>query len=302
MRKTNNMPTLEGIRKRIESAQDLQSIVKTMKGLAASSIWQYEAAVESLSDYFRGVEMGLHIVLRDRSIRVLIPEPPLEKRLGAIILGSDQGMVGGFNRQIASYAVDKMNALQVKHGDRSILAVGLRVTARLEERGQPIEEGFSMPGSIAGITPMVQELLLRIEDWRERHELDQILLFHHRSLSGASYRPHLVHLLPLDLEWLRSLRRSPWPSRVLPTFTMDWQELFAALIREYFFVALFRAIAESLASENASRLASMQAAEKNIEERLEELNAQFHHERQRSITEELLDIVAGSEALAGTTV
>ncbi len=46
----------------------------------------------------------------------------------------------------------------------------------------------------------------------------------------------------------------------------------------------------------------MQAAEKNIEERLDELNAQFHHERQRSITEELLDIVAGSEALAGTTV
>jgi len=294
------MPTLEGIRKRIESAQDLQSIVKTMKGLAASSIWQYEVAVESLSDYFRVVEMGLHIVLRDRSVRVLIPEPPLENRLGAIILGSDQGMVGGFNRQIATYAVDNMNALQIKHGDRSILAVGLRVTARLEERGQPIEEAFSMPGSIAGITPMVQELLLRIEDWRARHDLDQILLFHHRSLSGASYRPHLVHLLPLDLEWLRSLRRNPWPSRVLPTFTMDWQELFAALIREYFFVALFRAFAESLASENASRLASMQAAEKNIEERLDELDAQFHHERQRSITEELLDIVAGSEALHST--
>ncbi len=296
------MPTLEGIRKRIESAQDLQSIVKTMKGLAASSIWQYEAAIESLSDYFRAVEMGLHIVLRNRSIRVLIPEPPLGNRLGAIILGSDQGMVGGFNRQIASYAVDKMNALQVKHGDRSILTVGLRVTARLEERAQPIEEAFSMPRSLAGITPMVQELLLRIENWRARHDLDQILLFHHRSLSGASYRPHLVHLLPLDLEWLRSLRRNPWPSRVLPAFTMDWQELFAALIREYFFVALFRALAESLASENASRLASMQAAEKNIEERLDELNAQFHHERQRSITEELLDIVAGSEALAGTTV
>ena len=296
------MPTLEAIRKRIESAQDLQSVVKTMKSLAASSIWQYEAAVESLSDYFRAVEMGLHIVLRDRSVRVLFPEPPVGNRLGAIILGSDQGMVGGFNRQIATYAVDRMNALQVKHGDRSILAVGLRVTAHLEERGQPIEEHFSTPGSIAGITPMVQELLLRIEDWRWQRNLDQIILFHHKSLSGASHRPHTVHVLPLDLEWLRSLRRNPWSSRVLPTFTMNWQALFAALIREYFFVALYRAFAESLASENASRLASMQAAEKNIEERLDELNAQFHHERQRSITEELLDIVAGSEALAETTV
>jgi F-type H+-transporting ATPase subunit gamma len=271
-----------------------------MKGLAASSIWQYEAAVESLSGYFRAVEMGLHIVLRDRSVRVLFPEPALGNRLGAIILGSDQGMVGGFNRQIATYAVDRMNALQVKRGNRSMLAVGIRVTAHLEERRQPIEEHFSTPGSIAGITPMVQELLLHIEDWRWQRELDRIVLFHQRSLSGASYRPHMVHLLPLDLEWLRSLRRNPWPSRVLPTFTMDWQELFAAFIREYFFVALYRAFAESLASENASRLASMQAAEKNIEERLEELNAKFHHERQRSITEELLDIVTGSEALAGT--
>jgi F-type H+-transporting ATPase subunit gamma len=60
---------------------------------------------------------------------------------------------------------------------------------------------------------------------------------------------------------------------------------------------MFRAFAESLASENASRLASMQAAEKNIEERLDQLDTQYNHERQRSITEELLDIVAGAEAV-----
>ncbi len=80
---------------------------------------------------------------------------------------------------------------------------------------------------------------------------------------------------------------------------MDWENLFRALIREYLFVSIYRAFANSLASENASRLAAMQSAEKNIEERLEELFMQFHRQRQMVITEEILDIVSGFEALGG---
>jgi F-type H+-transporting ATPase subunit gamma len=72
-----------------------------------------------------------------------------------------------------------------------------------------------------------------------------------------------------------------------------------ALIREYVFVSLFRACAESLASENASRLAAMQRADKNIEDLLETLNGTFHRLRQRGIDEELFDVIAGFEALAG---
>jgi len=79
---------------------------------------------------------------------------------------------------------------------------------------------------------------------------------------------------------------------------MDRKSLFSSLIREYLFVSLFRAFAESLASENASRLAAMQGAEKNIEEQLGELNRRYHQQRQMSITEELLDIVSGYEALS----
>ena len=71
------------------------------------------------------------------------------------------------------------------------------------------------------------------------------------------------------------------------------------LIREYLFVSLFRACAESLASENASRLAAMQRAEKNIDELLEELKRTFHRLRQNGIDEELFDVISGFEALAG---
>jgi F-type H+-transporting ATPase subunit gamma len=80
-------------------------------------------------------------------------------------------------------------------------------------------------------------------------------------------------------------------------YTVDTGHLFQALIREYLFVSLFRALAESLASENAARLASMQVAERNIEDRLKSLTSQFHQCRQTAVTSELLDIISAFEAL-----
>ena len=71
-----------------------------------------------------------------------------------------------------------------------------------------------------------------------------------------------------------------------------------ALIREYLFISLFGACAESLASENASRLAAMQRADKNIDELLETLHGTFHRLRQTNIDEELFDVISGFEALA----
>jgi len=78
---------------------------------------------------------------------------------------------------------------------------------------------------------------------------------------------------------------------------MESEPLFSSLIREYLFIALYRAFAESLASENASRLAAMQVAERNIEERLQVLNSQFHQLRQSTIDAELFDLISGFEAL-----
>ena len=70
-----------------------------------------------------------------------------------------------------------------------------------------------------------------------------------------------------------------------------------ALIREYLFISLYRACAESLASENASRLAAMERADQNISDLLEQLHGNFHRVRQSGIDEELFDVIAGFEAL-----
>jgi F-type H+-transporting ATPase subunit gamma len=293
------METLESLRRRIKSAEDLYSIVKTMKALAAVSIRQYEKAVEALAEYNRTTQMGLHVVLSERAQELLAAAEQPQNRVAAIIFGSDQGMCGQFNEQITAYTLAHLNALQPPPQERRVLCVGIRLVPRLEEARQEISEFMHIPGSVDGITASVQDLLLTIDRWREESEIGTFYLFYNRPISSATYSPHRIRLLPVDLEVLRSLETKSWPSRSLPTYSMDQERLIAALIRQHLFVSLFRAFAESLSSENTARLTSMQAAERNIEERLAELNAHYHDQRQNTITSELLDIVSGFEVLTG---
>jgi len=291
------METIEGLKRKIQSTEDLQSVVKTMKSLAAVKIRQYEKAVDALEDYNRTVEMALRVVVRRAHEIGKRRQVQSNGSLGAVILGSDQGMCGQLNDQVVTHALKAMQRLEISIDRRRVLAMGLRVSALLHAQGQPVEETFSLPGSVDGISAKVQDLLLRIQAWTDVQGLDQVFLFYSRPVSAATYRPHSVRLLPVDEQWLKTMREKSWPTRMLPMFTMDRERLFWALIQQYLFVSLFRAIAESAASENASRLASMQGAEKNIREQLVELNSRYHQQRQMTITEELLDIVSGFEAL-----
>ena len=293
------METIEGLKRKIQSTEDLQSVVKTMKSLAAVKIRQYEKAVDALEDYNRTVEMALRVVVRHAHEIGKRRQVRSNSSLGAVILGSDQGMCGQLNDQVVTYSLKAMQRLEMSIDRRRVLAMGLRVSALLDAQGQTVEETFSLPGSVDGITVKVQDLLLRIQAWTDVQGLDQVFLFYSRPVSAATYRPHSVRLLPVDEQWLKTMREKSWPTRMLPMFTMDREQLFWALIQQYLFVSLFRAIAESAASENASRLASMQGAEKNIREQLAELNSRYHQQRQMTITEELLDIVSRFEALKG---
>lgn len=292
------METVEDLKHRIKSTEDLQSVVRTMKALAAVKIRQFEKAVASLAVYDKTVEMALQVALKDREHVLIGARNRPKDQLGVFVFGSDQGMCGPLNDQIVSHALGEMNRFSgVKKGDRLVMAVGQRVSGRMQEAGQPVESYLAVPGSVTGIVPKVRQMLAKIDSWQRERNLEQVFLYYCRQLSGARYEPHTVHLLPVDKHWLARIRRRKWPGRTLPVFTMDWDPLFSALIRQYLFVSLYRAFAESLASENASRLASMQGAEKNIKEQLDSLRLRYHQQRQMSITEELLDIVSGFEAL-----
>ena len=130
--------------------------------------------------------------------------------------------------------------------------------------------------------------------------MNQVYLFHNRPRTGSIYTPASQQLLPLDETWLHHLAEISWPTQNLPEVMNSRERTLRALVREYLFVTLFRACAESLASENASRLAAMQRAEKNIDELLEDLNRTFHRLRQSGIDEELFDVISGFEALTSS--
>jgi F-type H+-transporting ATPase subunit gamma len=294
------METVESLKKRIRSTEDLQSVVKTMKSLAAVKIRQFERAVESLEDYNRTVLMALRVVLgRDPDLRLRTVRPAVAGRLAGVVFGSDQGMCGQLNDQVVQRALGEMGRLGVASADRFIAAVGERAAVALQVEGFPPAAVFPVPASVAAISGAVEKLLFQIVEWHDTQGVEAVYLFHARPSGGAAYRPETLRLLPVDQTWLADLTREPWPTRTLPMFTMDRQALFSELIQQYLFASLFRAFADSLASENASRLAAMQGAERNIRDRLGDLTRFYYQQRQMSITGELLDIVSGFEALAG---
>jgi F-type H+-transporting ATPase subunit gamma len=292
---------LEKVKRKIKNARELQSVVKIMKAISSTNIREYERAVESLGEYTRSIEMGLEVVMKSEKI---IPASfPSEREkgelLGAVIFGSEQGLCGKFNEQIAHYALGIL--AEMENEETRAVAVGERVIPHIEDGGLAIEGRFSFSGDFFGITEVMAEVLVKIEEWRIEGGLDQIVLFYNRPVSGplATFRPSMARLLPLDAEWLNSLAERRWPSRSLPTFSMEPDRLFSSLVREHIFSSLYRAFVESLASENASRLSSMQAAERNIEEHLNELSNQYRKRRQEVISSEMQDVLVGFEALMG---
>lgn len=293
------MQTSEALRRTIAVTEELHSVVKTMKALAGVNIRQYERAAHAVAEYNHSIEMALQVALKR------LPEPERRRRelsqskLGAIVFGSDQGMCGQLNDQVVSHASRALSKLAFHHKEQRTIAVGTRAASQLESVGRTVESSVVVPSSTAGIGPAVEEVLRKIEEWHFSGDVQYVILFYAHPVSGAWYRVRGVQMLPVDEEWIASLKARPWPSKVIPTSTIEEAKLFQLLIREYLFVCLFRAFAESLTSENASRLASMQVAERNIEDRLKALTTESRQLRQMTITSELLDIISAYEALRG---
>ena len=292
--------TTASLRRKISSAGDLQSVVRTMKALAASSIGQYEKSVGALGEYYRTVELGMGAYFREHP-----PAAPNLKRqgeseedsVGAVVFGSDQGLVGQFNDIVSDHAIKTLSALP---GKPHVWAVGERVHVRLTDAGLSPMGLFVVPTSVKAITPLVGQIQIESEAHRAKGDYTQLYVFHNRPKPGALYQPVSQRLLPLDAPWIESLSLKPWPTKSLPEVMGGGTTTLRALIREYLFISLFRACAESLASENASRLAAMQRADKNIDELLETLHGTFHRLRQSGIDEELFDVISGFEALSKT--
>lgn len=296
----------ESLRRKINSAGQLHSVVRTMKAMAVASIEQYENAVHALDDYDLTVRLGLSACFQHDKFHT---EPAQKynadagrdnEATGVIVFGSDQGLIGQFNDSMADYVQQELAQLP---GKKIIWAIGERIYERLGNRDGLMDEYLALPNSVNQITSLVGQVLANLESKRASGQISQVYIFHHRPESRTRYRAEKSKLLPFDDEWFSTFGQLKWPGNNLPEVIENPKfnqsgKTANALIREYIFVSLFRACAESLASENASRLVSMQRAEKNIEELLEEMKRMFHQLRQSKIDEELFDVIAGFDALS----
>lgn len=290
----------EGLRRQLASAGDLQGVVRTMKTLAASGIGQYERSGRALADYYRTIELGLVACFRSGCMAAAAVERPQPIGAGTVevvVFGSDQGMVGQFNDLVVEYVVSTLAGVG---GPHRIWAIGERVHARLADASLVPVHLFTVPQSVGGIGPLMAQILVAINPSPE--SAGELLLFYNRPVAGAAYAPLSQRVLPLDARWYRRLAGTPWPTRNLPEVIGQGTATVRALIREYLFISLFRACADSLASENASRLAAMERADRNIDQLLRDLRGRFHRLRQGDIDEELFDVIAGFEALSASSV
>jgi F-type H+-transporting ATPase subunit gamma len=290
--------TVESLRRKIDKAGTLGSVVRTMKTMAALNIRQYEEAVRSLADYYRTVELGLMAYLRQPGHGAIKPVNPETRAIPAVVVvfGSDQGLVGQFNDTLAVAVRSGLESLT--RTSLTVLSIGERIQLRLKDAGIGSGSLFTVPNSVNAITPLIGDILTSIELILEREPLFELHLYYNSPVSGENYQPVSKRLLPLDETWEKEiLNIGPWPSGAIPETPNGLETTRWALVREYLFVSLFRACAESLASENASRLSAMQRAEKNIDDLLVELRRNYNERRQADIDEELFDIISGFQAL-----
>jgi F-type H+-transporting ATPase subunit gamma len=285
------MEGLQAIRKSIGSAENLKTVVSTMKAHASSNINQFQNAAKASMEYRNVLDMSLYVVLSEEE-NVAPPDNENGGQTLHIVFGSDFGLAGRFNERITAFALEEIDA---KKKDDRVIVIGQQVYLRLKD-DLDVYRTLTQPQTTANISSMVNRLLVQFDEIRNEIPIGKIILYYNKPDDNAAFSEQMELLFPINLNELAK-SKVEWDTRSIPTYFSDKQAIISDLIRQYFFITIYRALCFSLASENASRLASMQSAEKNIDNRLEELQDLFRRERQNSITEELNDIISGFKAI-----
>ncbi|MFW6324345.1 MAG: FoF1 ATP synthase subunit gamma, partial [Desulfovibrionales bacterium] len=250
------MPNLRALQRKMKTAADLLSVVKTMKSLASVNIRHFEKAVESLEDYTRTIDLAWTVFLTQTDF---IPATEPAGSAVFFVIGTDQGMCGQYNEM----AVEKaLSAEQEEDGRTEILywTAGERLESAFLDSGKESMLKFELPGSLDGIDKRVMEVVRYIEIWSREREIRQFFLIHNATRKGGGYFPTFSRILPLDREWAEKYTNQPWGRKNLPQINIPGRLFFRNLFRQYLYISLFRAFSQSLAGENAARLASMQSA------------------------------------------
>ena len=282
------MPSRQHIEKQIHTIEGLRDIIHSMRSLAATYLGRAEERLGGVRAYAETVERAIEDCLFGREIRL----PESEAKSAAILaFFSEQGLCGRFNEVMAEAALNHAKSVNAPQ----FIVLGKRGPALLRRHELPILAELPSTTSPDSVDAVIHRIAKIVLDLHQRDAFAQLYLLYARYLSPGRIEPIFERVLPLDLSRWRSAehaRTSP-PHLALSRVALLWE-----LVEEYAFISLYRAFTESIAGENGMRLQSMEAAKSNIDDTLKELQLKASIQRQNDITEELLDVVSGAEALS----
>ncbi len=302
------MQTLEGLKKRIKTTVSLKDIVSSMKTLSAVSVGQYEKSTKALKKYSESIELALLALIRGRSIPHTIPQKFKEK-IVVIILGSNQGLVGKFNKSITNFTIESLKQKGIDINDVDFIIGGKSLSSKILSLGYDINTLFIMPSSVKTMITVAKKIVLKlweIQSKQQHGDRDfsfsnrqlKVYIFYNSKNENSAIVQNMVQILPVDSDFLTKLSEKKWPTKNIPIYApKSRRTLFSLFMQQLLFANIYKAVAQSLAAEHFTRMISMQNAEKNIDEHLENMNLEYQQRRQTEITNELLDVVAGAEVL-----
>ncbi|MTJ08610.1 MULTISPECIES: F0F1 ATP synthase subunit gamma [unclassified Anabaena] len=314
------MANLKSIRDRIQSVKNTKKITEAMRLVAAARVRRAQEqviATRPFADRLAQVLFSLQTRLRFEDVDLPLLKKREVKTVGLLVISGDRGLCGGYNSNVIRRAENRAKELQAEGLDYNYVLVGRKATQYFQRRDQPIDatySGLEQIPTAAEATNIADELLSLFLS----EKVDRIELVYTKFVSLVSSRPVVQTLLPLDTQGLEAaddeifrlttrggqfqVEREKVVSQVraLPRdmiFEQDPVQILDSLLPLYLSNQLLRALQESAASELAARMTAMSNASENAGELIKSLSLSYNKARQAAITQELLEVVGGAEAL-----
>jgi F-type H+-transporting ATPase subunit gamma len=315
------MPSLKEIRDRIQSVKNTRKITEAMRLVAAAKVRRAQEQViasRPFADRLARVLYGLQTRLRFEEENL----PLLRKRelssIGLLVITGDRGLCGGYNANVIRRAERRIRELQAEGLSYQLVLVGRKAIQYFQRRNQPIAATFSGLEQIptaSEASSIADELLSLFLS----EEVDRAELIYTKFVSLVSSRPVIQTLLPLDPkefvdqedeifrlttrggEFAVERQQVAAPTTTFSKemiFEQDPVQILDALLPLYLNNQLLRALQESAASELAARMTAMSNASDNAKELTKTLTLSYNKARQAAITQQLMEVVGGAEALS----
>jgi F-type H+-transporting ATPase subunit gamma len=289
---------LQHIRRRIGSVQNTRKITRAMEMVSAAKLRRAQARIEALRPYaIDMVEMMLDLATyADEPGRyALLREHREEKSIALVVLTGDRGLAGAFNANVLRTSID----ISSEHASRGIdtrwLVFGRKGVGSLRFRGYELEETWTGKSDRPSYAD-AQTIARAVIDLYLTERVDRVHVIYNHFKSALEQRVMDVVVLPIVREEVYRGDRPASPVTYL--YEPDAPTIYERLLPAYVEIAIYRGLLESAASEQGARMAAMRNASDNAEEMISSLTLAMNRARQASITQEILEVVAGANALA----